>query len=97
MNKVCIGQADSSLKSEQFGKDNYYYEENQFAYPTITKFGKALIDDALTLTEKSRWGLSHALDDYWVRRQEYVEEWIIYDIFVNLSDKDYTFWKLKYG
>lgn len=98
--EVRIAQADSGVESQMFWDNNYYYDEYQFNYPGITKFGKALIDHTLTKTEKAKYGIKHAVGKHWVKRKlpidTHVKEWIIYDIFVKLDEQNYVFWKLKY-
>lgn len=103
--KICIAQANSGVESEQFWIDNHYYEENQQRYPGLTKFSNALIAHTITKTEKARWAIEHAIPypprfredvKHWVRRLDDDETWVIYDIYVNLSEKDFLFWKLKY-
>ena len=104
VNQVCIAQADSGMESEHFWKENGYYDENQWRSPGITRFSKAMIDVTIARSKKAKWAIQQAVSDprfnfgdtYWVKRLEEVDEWVIYDIYVNLNDTDYTFWKLKY-
>ena len=100
--KVCIAQADSGVESENFWKAHHYYDENQWSWPGITKFGQALINHTIQKTPKAKWAVENAAVDkitkhnrHWVRRLEDTEEWIIYDIFVNLNEHNFLIWKLK--
>lgn len=102
--KVCIAQADSGVESEIFWQNNNYYEENQHQWPGITKFGRALIDHTLQKTDKAIWAMQNAEPNditsspfkHWVKRIEVEGHWVVYDIYVNLDEKNFIYWKLKH-
>ena len=45
--KIYIAKASSKGISKSFLSEHNFYNENQYSFPGITKFGQALIDDAL--------------------------------------------------
>lgn len=100
-NKVLITRADSGIKSERWWVENHYYEESQRGYPGITAFGRALINDAIARSNSAKWASENSLNGHWVKRidsdeDDFGNQWVLYDIFVNLSNENYTYWKLKY-
>ena len=98
MNKVCIGRADSSIvSSTTHVKYSVLGTRIWPGSPGIPPFGKAIIDYVIAKTEKGQYGIKHAVGKHWVRRVDEDSRFLIYDIFVNLNDKDYLFWKIKYG
>ena len=49
------------------------------------------------MSEKFKWGLAHAVDGFCVRSDSKWMVFPIYNTYINLSDKDYIIWKLKYA
>jgi hypothetical protein len=99
LNKVCIGRADSGTESLAFHK-NYdmeygtHWAQNNIG---LDEFKKVIIDRALVQTKKIEWAIKHAIGEYWVERVNEDGHWLIYDIYVNLSDNNLIYWRLKYG
>ena len=47
-------------------------------------------------TEAGKWVMEHAVDTYWDRRWDISQMYQQYTIVAELTDKDFTWYKLKY-